>query len=106
MNVDYSGNPFKPRKILATLLDAVAAAVTSEVLDVSDMRIGSIIITGTFVGTVQIEASADDINFVQISTDKTAPAVVAIDPIYTRRIRAKVSAYTSGAVTVKYMGRT
>jgi len=98
------GNPFDPYRIVATLLNEVEAQVNGNVLDVSKMRLQSVAVTGTFVGTVQLEGTADDVTFFQIGSNITSASLITSIP-YVKGIRAKVSAYTSGKITVKYMGR-
>ena len=67
-------------------------------------------VTGTFVGTVTFEGTVDATNWVSLlctsvtagstATTATAPGVVRVDCSGLTQVRARVSAYTSGSITV------
>jgi len=98
------GNPFDPYRLVATLLNEAEEVGESNALDVSKMRLQGLAITGIFVGTVKLEGTADDITFFQIGGNITAPSLITSIP-YLKGLRVNVSAYTSGKITAKYMGR-
>jgi hypothetical protein len=96
----------------ATLLAAAASALTGAAIaipsDAHNRPLG-VTVTGTFVGTVILEATVATQAEVNAATavwapvtgaSWTAPAAVGINAPFTH-IRARVSAYTSGAITVK-----
>lgn len=68
-------------------------------------------VSGTFVGTVTWEATIDGTNWIAIAartmadqstyaTTATAPGLFAIPCAGLQAVRARVSAYTSGSITV------
>lgn len=67
-------------------------------------------VTGTFVGTVQFEGTVDGSNWVAVqatnlnsgaaATTATAPGLFRINSKGLLKVRANITAYTSGAVTV------
>ena len=61
------------------------------------------VVRGITVATIQIEGSNDGTNFKKIGSDITADGVTEIN-VYVRQIRAKISAWTSGTVSVDYAG--
>ena len=104
MVIKEKGNPFNPYRLVAVLLDEAEATTTGKTLDASRIRFGSLAVSGTFVGTVQVEGTLDSTNYFQIGGNITSPSLVQ-DLKYLTGIRAKVSAWTSGKITVKYAGR-
>lgn len=58
---------------------------------------GGATISGTFVGTVAIEISADGTNYVAAAAALTAPGFVAI-PRWAKKVRMNCTAYTSGTI--------
>lgn len=81
-----------------TLLSAVGATGASKAI-APDGNQTAFQITGTFVATVDIEASLDGTLWTVLSS-KTAPALVSDSGNY-KFYRANVSAFTSGTITVK-----
>jgi hypothetical protein len=67
-------------------------------------------ITGTFVGTVTFEGSIDGVNYVSLlasdvttgatATTTTAAGIFRVDVTGLYKVRMRVSAWTSGAITV------
>jgi len=67
-------------------------------------------VVGTFVGTVTFEATVDQTNWVAIqavnlndgsaATTATAPGLYACRVVGLKQVRARISAYTSGSITV------
>ena len=67
-------------------------------------------ITGTFVGTVTFEGSIDGTNYVSLlatditagttATEATAAGIFRVDVTGLYKVRMRVSAWTSGAITV------
>ena len=96
-----------------TLQNAVAATGVGTAIDVKGMRRLTLHITGTFVGTISFEGTVDDSNWfpVGLKTAADGAAVVSatavgafkmpIDGPTLSQLRANVTAYTSGNITVK-----
>lgn len=82
-----------------TTLQSAAAATGSGTLATLTARKCSLVTRGTFSATIKVEISDDGINFVQLGSDITAAGHTAIETS-APFLRARVSAYTSGAVTV------
>ncbi len=100
-----SGSPFAPRKILATVGLTADDQLNGEIiLDVSDYRIKSVQLGGTFAATVLTEESLDKKNWVESSSD-TTPTLIPLND-YTRFVRVRVDSFTSGEVEVAIAGRT
>ena len=97
-----------PASLLASAASALTGAAIPLPPDAHHRNIG-VTVTGTFVGTVILEATAATQAEVNASTavwapitgaSWTAPAAVGINAPFTH-VRARVSAFTSGAITVK-----
>lgn len=99
--------------VLETLQNAAAATGNGTAIDVKGQRSLVLDVTGTFVATVTFEGTIDDSNWVAIGL-KTAADAAAVtsatavgmfklpqDLDALSQVRARVSAWTSGAVTVK-----
>lgn len=94
-----------------TLQDAAAATGNGTVFDISDLANVALQVSGTFVGTVTFEATVDGTNWVAVlmtkvddastSTTATAAGLYHLARPGLRQVRARVSAYTSGSITVK-----
>lgn len=84
----------------STLLNAVTATGSSLSVGTDSNRPAFIQVSGLTVGTVAAQGSLDNTNWATIGTALTANGIVTIDnpPPY---IRANVTAYTSGTITVK-----
>jgi len=90
--------------------NAVAATANGTVLNVDGFGPMAFQVTGTFVGTVTFEASLDGSNYVSIvvydlptntaATTATAPNIFYSNVHALHHVRARVSAYTSGNITV------
>lgn len=76
-------------------------------VDVSHLENLAVMIGGTFVGTVDIEASFDaGATFVPVPgnlSGATAPVAAAV-PFRAQQVRANVTAFTSGTIEVKASG--
>jgi len=93
-----------------TMQSAAAATGNGTVFDVSDFASLGMQISGTFVGTVTFECTVDNTNWVSLtmisptngawSTTATAVGVWCASITGLRQVRARVSAYTSGSITV------
>lgn len=59
----------------------------------------TVMVSGTFVGTILIELSMDGTSWAQFGSSITAPGVVKVD-VPCKQIRARASAYTSGLAVV------
>lgn len=94
----------------ATLQSAATANGDGATLDVSGYSSVSFVVTGTFTATVNFEATGDDTNWVALqalqigtstistSTSTAATFSAAIGSLKT--VRARISGYASGSVTV------
>lgn len=96
---------------VTTMQNAAIATGNGISLDVSGMGTAICQVSGTFVGTITFEASLDNSVFGSIDVQKLSggliSSVVTDTGFYkipcngVKYIRARVSAYTSGAITVK-----
>lgn len=94
-----------------TLQNGAEATGNGEDLLVNNYGAASIAISGTFVGTVTFEASANGVDYFAIkglnrtseasATTATATGLFYIALPGIARVRARISAYTSGEITVK-----
>ena len=75
--------------------DIQASVASGAAQDVRDATTISAYISGTFVGTVQWQISADGTNWLDEGAAQTAPGVVVITKP-TFFVRADTTAYTSG----------
>ncbi len=101
--------------IVQTLQNAVTATGNGSAFDCAGMDTVCMQITGTFVATVTFESTLDGTNYETIggalltdnvlaSTASNTADIWRFDARGVRALRARVSAYTSGNVTVKAMG--
>ena len=81
-----------------TLLDGVTVTGASSAI-IPDGAPVTVVISGITTATVAVEGSVDGTNFEAIES-KTADACVIVNPS-TKFIRANVTAYTAGTITVK-----
>lgn len=99
-----------------TLQSAAAATGNGTAMDVEGLAVVGIQVTGTFSGTVTFEGTTDGTNYVAVrtynhadgakATTVTAPALLQIPVAGLKNLRARVSAYSSGAITVVGLGVT
>ena len=84
-----------------TLLDAVTSTGNSDAFRSQEnlARKISYQVSGSFVGTVALQGSLDGVSWLNAAAALTAPGIGTID--WFPFIRANVSAYTSGSITVK-----
>jgi hypothetical protein len=97
-----------------TLQNAAAATGNGTVMNVDGFKAVYVQITGTFVGTVTFETSLDGTNWVAtggaavatgtLASAPTAPGAWTITTNGVNLFRARVSAYTSGNITVLAKG--
>jgi len=87
----------EPTHLKAILANAVGATATQSQHDISDFKYGSVQVTGTFVGSVQLQISSDGTTWVNLGAAIAAPALTELD-LYSRYIRADVT-WTSGSIT-------
>ena len=98
---------------VTTLQSAAGATGNGTVFQVDGCRSAMFQVSGTFVGTVTFEATVDGTNWVTYAlgdisstsrvhaTSQTTPGIyVADDLAGLMAVRARISAYTSGAITV------
>lgn len=120
--VDEYGNPIndsnpKPVKLTGsivkddTLQNAAAATGVGTSLDVTGKSMVCFQVKGTFVGTITFEASNDGgttwdslkvfrINGDAGATTATAPGIFQTSVAALKSVRANITAYTSGSITV------
>jgi len=93
----------------ATMQNAAVATGNGTALPVSGYGAACCQVTGTFVGTVVFEGTADGVNWVAIPAiargasmvfSASAPGLYDIDCRGLVSIRARISSYTSGSITV------
>jgi hypothetical protein len=85
---------------LATLLSGVAATGASLGIRTDGAAPAHVQVSGITVGTVAVQGSVDGTTWATVSTALTADGIVTLTspPPY---IRANVTAFTSGSITVK-----
>jgi len=93
-----------------TFQSAAAATANGEAMNVAGLGLAGVQITGTFTATVTFEGTIDGSTWVSVlarnvadgttSATATAPAVFQVPAAGLAQVRARVSAYTSGAITV------
>ena len=85
---------------LTTILNAVTATGASISVATDSNKPAFIQVSGLTIGTVAAQGSVDNINWNTIDTALTANGLITLTdpPPY---IRANVTAYTSGTITVK-----
>jgi hypothetical protein len=76
-------------------LGAVAANAG---INVSDLETANYWVTGTFVGTLQVQVSPDNVNWVNQGSALTAPGTISI-PASAQYVRGNCTAYTSGTIS-------
>jgi hypothetical protein len=96
--------------VTATLQSAATANGDGATLDVSGYSSVTFTITGTFTATVNFEATGDDTNWVALQvvqigtttivTTSTSPGTFSASIGSLKSVRARVSGYSSGSVTV------
>lgn len=98
---------------LETLQNAAAATGNGTAIDLKGYENLVVEISGTFAGTVTFESTIDDTSFFVVGlktmadgaavTTATAPGAFKLpeDASALSQFRARVSAYTSGAITAK-----
>ena len=94
-----------------TLQSAAAATGNGSTLDTSLTQTLTLQVSGTFVGTITFEASTDGTNWATMTcyllgsssavTAPTAPGLWRCNVLGVPLIRTRVSAYTSGTITVR-----
>ena len=94
-----------------TLQPAASATGTGTVFDLEGQySTASLQVSGTFIGTVTFEASNDGTNWVGLksygisgeagATTATAPGIFQASVAGIKKVRANITAYTSGNITV------
>ncbi len=101
---------------VATLQNEAAAVGNGVVIDLENTNAITFVVTGTFDATVVIQASLDGVNYRDwkvrsIDTGISSasiinPGVYVCETYGLKKIRARVNAYTSGAVTVVAVATT
>ena len=99
--------------VLETLQNAAAALGNGTAVSLKGYSAATVEVTGTFVGTVTFEGTIDDASWFALGL-KTAADGAAVttataagafklpsDAVALSQLRARVSAYTSGSITVK-----
>lgn len=98
---------------IATLQNAATATGNGVAMDISGYKNLALVVTGTFVGTVTFEVSIDGTNYVGLAmrdsdgaTEAYVLTATAPGGFFSNLIggyqffRARISAYTSGSITV------
>ena len=95
---------------IATLQSAATANGDGSTLDISGYSSVSFVITGTFSATVNFEATGDDTNWVALQTVQIGTSTISTTSTSTgtfsatigslKTVRARISGYASGSVTV------
>jgi len=103
-----------PRSDIVTLQSAATATGNGTALDVGLYGGVAVQITGTFSATVTFEATIDRTNWIAVKADNlndrtsattaTAAGIFQIPLSGAVQFRARISAYSSGSVTVKARG--
>lgn len=101
-----------------TLQSAAAATGNGTAVDLGGQKSLTVEVTGTFVGTITFEGTIDDTSWFAVGlktaadgaavTTATAPGAFKLpaDGPALSQFRARVSAYTSGAITAKALKGT
>lgn len=94
----------------ALMQNAAAATGNGTVLTVDGYSVATMQVSGTFVGTLTWEATIDQTNWIAVqatslndgtaATTATTTGLFRIQAFGLSQIRARVSAYTSGSITV------
>jgi hypothetical protein len=100
----------KTSTLTGTLQGAATATGNGTPLSTDGYGVALLQITGTFVGTIVFEGSVDNTNFVALfgrnrntnvsAASATAPGIFELDVRGLQTLRARISAYTSGSITV------
>jgi hypothetical protein len=85
---------------LATLLSGVAATGASQGIRTDGLVPAHVQISGITIGTVAVQGSVDGTTWATVATALTADGIVTL-ATPTPYIRANVTAFTSGSITVK-----
>ena len=98
----------------ATLQDAATAAGNGSIFVVEDLATVVLQVSGTFSATVSFEGTVDGTNWVAVRAQNLATGVAATSTTSAglfrltvaglAKIRAPISSYTSGSITVKAFG--
>lgn len=76
---------------------ALGSVTTNAGINVQDLETSQMWVTGTFVGTVKLQVSPDNVAWVDSGSPVTAPALIAI-PEGVGYVRLNCTAYTSGSI--------
>lgn len=100
------GFPIREANLVGTGLTAVSGTSTGTgaTTDISDLDEAWVAITGTFVGTVQVQISMDGGTTWSVFQSITT-AVVSNQLPACKRVRAVCSAFTSGTILASVSGR-
>ena len=93
---------------------AAVATGNGTAIDVTELSTLTMQVSGTFVGTVTFEATVDDTNWIavqvknrnsgKLSTTATGVGLYSLSVSGLQKVRARVSAWTSGNITVHGFG--
>ena len=105
-----------PRSRKVTLQSAAGATGNGTPIVSEDLGSVTCQVTGTFVGTVTWEGTVDGTNWAAVRAEPLSTGTLATTATTTglyrvacaglHQVRGRVSAYTSGAITVTAMGTT
>lgn len=83
-------------------MDAPASVKAGAVLDVHGYIEKWVQVGGTFVGTVAVEGTIDEVTW-EVVASAAAPYIVQVLPSF-HQLRINVTAYASGTPTAKFAG--
>lgn len=70
---------------------------------VDDLETADMWVTNTFVGTLQMQVSPDNVNWIDEGSPVTAPARINI-PVAAKYVRGDCTAFTSGDISMDVTG--
>lgn len=85
---------------LVTLLNGVAATGASQGIRTDGLTPAHVQVSGITIGTVAVQGSVDGTTWATVATALTADGIVTL-ATPTPYVRANVTAFTSGSITVK-----
>lgn len=99
-----AGQSEYPSMVEATLLDAVTGTGAGTAYDSSHLLHKTFQSSGTFVATVKIEGSLDNVNWAVLGDLSTSGSSLVINSLY-KYVRGDVTARTSGSITIKMIAK-
>jgi len=90
-------------KFQTRVLADLAAVAQNAGVQVGDLETADVWIVGTFAGTLQVQVSPDNVNWVNEGAALTAPGKVSI-PAAAQFVRGDCTSYTSGTISMVVTG--